>query len=233
MNLRYLMPAALTLVCSYWATASYATMKPETPMLFVLEKDGGGSINVTNTDNQTELLYVKVIDLEDDPQPKLYVTQPVMRLEAGKTQLVRFILNSPRPLQEEHLKRVAFEGIRPKKANEENRIEVNIRQNIPVIIHPKGLEMRADPWKALVWNISGNKLTVHNPSPYVVRLSQQVKLLPQDHNALLAKTYVLPQQTISVSVKETSQLAATQKVSIETLSKYGFETGNVEMPVTR
>lgn len=222
----------LALLCCAWTAASYATMKPETPMLFILEKDGGGSINVTNTDDQTELLYVKIHDLPDDPQPKLYATQPVMRLASGKTQLVRFILNSDRPLQFQHLKRVTFEGIRPKTGNDENKIDVNIRQNIPVIIHPQGLAMNSDPWKALVWSVNGDKLTVHNPSPYVVRLSQQITLLPQGKNGLLTKTYVLPQQTVPVLVKETGQLTATQKVSIETVSKYGFDTGNVEMPVT-
>lgn len=222
----------LTLLCCCWTASSCATMKPETPMLFILEKDGGGSINVTNTDDLTELLYVKIQDLPDDPQPKLFATQPVMRLAAGRTQLVRFILNSDHPLQFEHLKRVTFEGIRPKTGSDENTIDVNIRQNIPVIIHPEGLAMNYEPWKALVWSLNDNKLTVHNPSPYVVRLSQQVTLLPQGQHALLAKTYVLPQQTVPVTVKESGQLSATQKVSIETVSKYGFDTGNVEMPVT-
>jgi P pilus assembly chaperone PapD len=208
-------------------------MKPEAPMLLILEKDGGGSINVTNTDNQTELLYVKIIDLPDDKKPKLFTTQPVMRLGAGKTQMVRFILNSDRPLEHEHLKRVAFEGIHPKKKDGENRIDVNIRQNIPVIIHPKGLPMIADPWKALEWKIEGNKLTAHNPSPYVVRLSQQVTLLPNNKSAMLTKSYLLPQQTISASVKDANSLSSVQKVSIITLSKYGFETGSVEMPVAQ
>ncbi|ROR13593.1 fimbria/pilus chaperone family protein [Erwinia sp. JUb26] len=222
----------LTLACFMWANTSSATMKPETPMLFIMEKDGGGSINVTNTDDQTELLYVKIHEMKDDPEPKLYVTQPVMRLESGKTQLVRFILNSDHPLQEEHLKRVTFEGIRPKTHDNENRIDVNIRQNIPVIIHPKGLAMNDEPWKALVWNVKNNTLTVNNPSPYVVRLSQQVTLLPQDKKALLSKTYILPQQTLSLVVNNAVQLSSIQKVSIETVSKYGFETGKIEMPVT-
>lgn len=200
-------------------------------MLFINEEDGGGSINVQNVDPEEALLYVKIIDLPDDPLPKLLVTQPVMRVGAEKTQRVRFILKNDRPLEHEHLKRVTFEGIRPKNNEESNEISINIRHNIPIIIHPKGLPILSEPWKELSWEQNGSEIKVINPGKYVVRLSQNVKLLPSGRSATLDKSYILPGQTLSIKPDQKNTGEKVQKVSIQTLSKYGYETGNVEMPV--
>lgn len=232
MNLPVLIKPAFLLALLSVTLPSYGVMKPESSMLFIDEAEGGGSINVQNTDDFESLLYVKVQNLPDDPQPKLLVTQPVMRVGGNKIQRVRFILVSDRPLEHEHLKRVTFEGIRPKTEEKPNSIELNIRHNIPVIIHPKGLPVISDPWKELVWLSNGSSLTLKNPGKYVVRLAQGIKLLPSGKIATLEKTYVLPGQTLNVQVKTPGVLASTNKVSIETLSKYGYETGQVEMDVS-
>jgi len=226
------MHTTLALMLITFVSSSSAIMKPESSMLLINEADGGGSINVENMAKEESLLYVKITDLPDDPQPKLLVTQPVMRVGAQQTQRVRFILKSDRPLEKEHLKRVTFEGISPKKAEGNNDISLNIRHNIPVIIHPKGLPFIADPWKELVWSQSGSTLTVKNPGKYIVRLAQNVKLLPSGSATPLEKSYVLPGQTLSMQIKDDKTAGQLQKVSIETLSKYGYETGTVEMPVS-
>lgn len=73
-------------------------------------------MNVTNTDNIPSLLYTQVINVDgEDDTIKLLPTQPVVRVEGGKTQQVRFILKTEKPLITEHLKRVIFEGI-PQKS---------------------------------------------------------------------------------------------------------------------
>ncbi|AYM92891.1 fimbrial chaperone protein [Serratia sp. 3ACOL1] len=233
MKLLTIIYTTLSLMLIMSVSPSSAIMKPESSMLLINEADGGGSINVENMAQEEALLYVKITDLSDDPQPKLLVTQPVTRVAAGKTQRVRFILKNDKPLEYEHLKRVTFEGISPKTADGNNEISLNIRHNIPVIIHPKGLPFIADPWKALVWSQSGSILTVKNPGKYVIRLSQNVKLLPSGSASILDKSYVLPGQTMSIQIKDRKVAEQLQKVSIETLSKYGYETGTVEMPVSR
>lgn len=231
MNFRIAVQTSLSLALLTSTLPSFAIMKPESSMLLINEADGGGSINVKNIDKEEALLYVKIIDLPDDPQPKLLVTQPVMRVGAEKTQRVRFILKSDKPLEQEHLKRAVFEGISPKKEGEQNEITMNIRHNIPVIIHPKGLPFLADPWKELSWSQNGSTLTVKNPGKYVVRLSQNIKLLPSGSITALDKSYVLPGETINTQIKNFKPAENIQKVSIDTLSKYGYETGTIEMPV--
>ncbi|MBM7343230.1 fimbria/pilus chaperone family protein [Pantoea coffeiphila] len=231
MFLRTAIKKTLLLLLSISITPAFSIMKPESSMLFINEEDGGGSINVQNVDPEEALLYVKIIDLPDDPQPKLLVTQPVMRVGAEKTQRVRFILKNDRPLEHEHLKRVTFEGIRPKNNQESNEISINIRHNIPIIIHPKGLPILSEPWKELSWEQNGSEIKVINPGKYVVRLSQNVKLLPSGRSATLDKSYILPGQTLNIKADQNKTGEKVQKVSIQTLSKYGYETGTVEMPV--
>ncbi|SPZ61742.1 putative fimbrial chaperone protein [Serratia quinivorans] len=233
MKLLTIVYTALSLMLIMSVSPSSAIMKPESSMLLINEADGGGSINVENMAEEEALLYVKITDLPDDPQPKLLVTQPVSRVSARKTQRVRFILKSDQPLEHEHLKRATFEGISPKTTEGNNEISLNIRHNIPVIIHPKGLPFIADPWKDLEWFLSGSTLTVKNPGKYVVRLSQNIKLLPSGSASILDKSYILPGQMISIQIKDHKVAEQLKKVSIETLSKYGYETGTVEMPVSQ
>jgi P pilus assembly chaperone PapD len=111
----------------------------------------------------TQLLYTKIIDLPDDLQPGLIVTQPVVRVDAGKVQRVRFVLkNSGDKLNVEHLKRVIFRTI-PQR--EKNKVKVVFSQNLPVIIRPAGLAVNYEPWKELQWHYKSGNLIVENKSP--------------------------------------------------------------------
>nr|WP_288500974.1 fimbria/pilus chaperone family protein [uncultured Erwinia sp.] len=207
-------------------------MKPETSMVLINEEEGGGSINITNTSDTEALLYVKVYDLPDDKEPQILVTQPVSRIAAGQTQRVRFILNQDKPLQHQHMKRVIFEGIPPQTASGANSIGMNIRQDLPVIIHPAALEMSADPWKALKWTQRGTTLTVTNPSDMVVRLAQEIELLPLRRKLKLSKSYILPGQSLNVTLPESAGVQSGRQVQIQTLSKYGYVAGKFKQPVS-
>ena len=77
-------------------TRAYASgMVPETSVLLVDEQKGEVSMNLTNSDSHPSLLYTKVVDLADsDKSIRLIVTQPVVRVEQGDTQKIRFILQT-------------------------------------------------------------------------------------------------------------------------------------------
>ncbi|MCV5706831.1 fimbria/pilus periplasmic chaperone, partial [Escherichia coli] len=96
------------------------------------EKRGEASINIKNTDDHPSLLYTTIVDLpESNKSIRLIPTQPVIRVEAGQVQQVRFLLQATVPLQSEELKRVTFEGI-PPKDDKSSRVTVSIRQDLPV-----------------------------------------------------------------------------------------------------
>ncbi|WP_256737532.1 fimbria/pilus chaperone family protein [Pseudomonas sp. dw_358] len=198
-------------------------MVPETSVVIVNEAQGEATIKVTNSDAKTALLHVTVQNIPEDTQPLLLVTPPVSRVDAGKSQLVRFILRTEDgPLKTQRLKRVTFEGIAQTDPNAKGtaRIGMGVRQNLPVIIHPKGLAPNRQPWTALAWSLDSGQLTVRNDTPYVVRLSQQVTLLPTLIEGRLPRTYILPGEHLSVETP--TPVAGAQSVRLHPATVYGF-----------
>jgi P pilus assembly chaperone PapD len=207
-------------------------MVPDTSVVIVHEADGEAAISVTNTDSQLALLHVTLEDIPEDSEALLVVTPPLSRVEASKSQLVRFILQTDQPLKTQRLKRVIFEGMpqnRPATEVGHARVGVTVRQNLPLIIHPKGLARNPTPWTGLTWSQENGTLQVRNDTPYVVRLAQELLLLPGDGRAMLPRTYVLPGETLSVPATG----GAAKTVRIQPATVYGFAVAAYEAPITR
>lgn len=206
-------------------------MVPDTSVVIVNEADGEASVSVTNTDAKLALLHVTLENIPEDTASRLFVTPPLSRVEPSKSQLIRFILQTPEPLKTQHLMRVIFEGMpQGKTAGQAGhaRVGVTVRQNLPVILHPKGLAPNRTPWTGLVWSLKNQQLSVHNPTPYVVRMAQELKLLPGDGSALLPRTYVLPGETLSVA----ASLALATTVQLQPATVYGFAVEPYQAPIT-
>ena len=89
------------------------------------------------------------------------------------------------------------------------------------------------PYVAVNWlkgagqnDLAFNGETVSNDTPYVVRLAQEVQLLPSG-NAMLPKAYVLPGEKLSVAAS--SQTA--KQVRIQPATVYGFSAPPFEAPL--
>lgn len=206
-------------------------MVPDTSVVIVNEADGEASVSVTNTDAKLALLHVTLENIPEDTASRLFVTPPLSRVEPAKSQLIRFILQTPEPLKTQHLMRVIFEGMpQGKTAGQAGhaRVGVTVRQNLPVILHPKGLAPNRTPWTGLVWSLKNQQLSVHNPTPYVVRMAQELKLLPGDGSALLPRTYVLPGETLSAA----ASLALATTVQLQPATVYGFAVEPYQAPIT-
>lgn len=202
------------------ATSVYAVgMVPETSLVLVNENEHGASIDVTNTDSEPSLLYVKIKDLPDDPLPGLIVTQPVVRVEPGKVQRVRFVLKpSVAPLKTEHLKRVVFTSI---PQQEENKVKIGFSQDLPVIIRPADLPYVAAPWKDLIWTRSGNSIVATNNTPYVIRLAQRVTLLPSGTEIIAPNPYILPESKVQIALPA-NKTVNDKRVEIYPATRYGY-----------
>lgn len=198
-----------------------AGMVPVTSLLLINEEDGGASMDVKNTDNEPGLLYTSIKEVNGESlKGNVVVTQPVVRVEAGQTQRVRFVLTQKTPLKTEHLKRVVFTTI-PRK--ETNKIKMVMGQDLPVIIHPKGLPVVTDAWKKLSWSLKNNTLSVKNDTPYVVRMSSQVKMLPSGNMTTLPGTFILPGQTLNASA-DTKITGTDNQVKIYPATRYGYSS---------
>lgn len=215
----------LLVTLSMFSLASQASgVLPESTVVIINEAQKGGSINVKNTEAVAVLLYTKVVELPDDPAPRLIVTQPVVRLEPGQSQRVRFVLNTAAPLQHEHIKRVYFEGV-TERTSDNSQVSVGIRQDLPVIIVPKGVEAKRDMWADLNWSVSANNLKVVNSGHHVVRLTPQITLLPAGSELSLHKSYILPGETLVIPAPMGLRLGNQQQVAFSPVTRYGFDVG--------
>ncbi|PVZ84273.1 fimbrial protein [Serratia sp. S1B] len=223
--------AATALLLS--STYGHATgMVPESSVVIVEQEDGEGAINVKNTDAFPVLLLTTLENIKDDSANLLTVTPPAARVEQGKAQRVRFIMTSKEPLKTERLKRVIFEGVPPQQKGK-SEVRMTVRQNLPVIIRPAGLEKDLAPWKRLTWKQNGNSMTVSNPSPYVVRLGQGVQTLPDNTSWTLPNTYVLPGQTLTLTPDGNKKAGAATQVRISPASTWGYSVSTYDAPLTR
>ncbi|MBD1597582.1 fimbria/pilus chaperone family protein [Pseudomonas typographi] len=213
---------ALCPISAAWA----AGMQPETTVVLIHAGDGEGSLNVRNSDPQAALLHTVLEDLPEDTAELLIVTPPVARVEAGKSQLVRFILQPTEPIETQRMKRVIFEGIAPKNPDGSSRVNITVRHGLPVIIHPQGMPVKRDPWTQLQWSVEGGQLVGHNPSPYVVRLANQVMLLPGKQTIGLPSTYILPSQRITQPLPP--GVPVVSAVRVYPASLYGFAVAPYE-----
>ncbi|WP_202109451.1 fimbria/pilus chaperone family protein [Bordetella sp. 15P40C-2] len=211
--------------------AQAAGMRPETSVVIVSEGAGEASMTVQNTDATPALLYTSIQGIPEDDEDLLIVTPPVARVEGGQSQLVRFIVNSPEPLKTERLRRVIFDGIPPKDNKAGVRINMNFRQNLPLIVRPAGLAVDPEPWKRLQWTSDGKSLTVKNPSSYVVRLSPGASLEPSGAKLNLGRTYILPNQSFSYPLPS-AQGGQPASVRFTPATTYGFSGGTYDAKLT-
>lgn len=205
---------------------------PDTSVVIIEEGDGEGMMNVKNTDKFPVMLLTTLQNIPGDQQMLLTVTPPAARVEPGKTQRVRFMLTSNEPLKTERLKRVTVEGIPPQEKGK-SEVRMTVRQNLPVIIRPAGLEKDLSPWKRLSWQLNGNTLTVKNASPYVVRLAQAVQTLPDKTVWQLPNSYVLPGQQFTLKQDGGKKVSNATQVRISPATTWGFSVDTYDAPLTR
>lgn len=224
-----LLPAFL---CCALPQAQADGMVPRTSVVIVEEaRTNGSDFVVTNTDPHAALLAVFIENPAEDDDNLLVVQPTVARVEAGKEQQVIFHYVGQQPLQSQRLRRVIFEGIRENRAGTGNNMRVNfgVRQNLPVILHPKGLARNSEPWKGLQWRVQGKQLRVENNTPYVVRLAQELQLLPGQHPLDLGRNYVLAHETITLDVPDAAAGAST--VRFQPATVYGFAVDPFEASI--
>jgi P pilus assembly chaperone PapD len=204
---------------------------PETSVVIVEESSGEGAINLVNTDAWPVLMLTRLQDVAGDQEKLLMVTPAATRVEPGKTQRIRFMLTSETPLKTERLKRVIFEGI-PPQTRGKNEVRMTVRQNLPLIIRPAGLQKDPAPWKHLRWQASDAGLVVSNPSPYVVRLSQSVLALPCQQIWALPQAYVLPGQKLTLTPGSVRDHCSMRAVRLSPATTWGFSVDNYDAPLS-
>jgi P pilus assembly chaperone PapD len=223
---------ALSLSALSNVSVQAAGMIPATSVVILNEAEGETSINVKNSDSRPALLYSQIIAIDGDDDNLIVLTPPVARVEAGETQAIRFLLQTSEPLKVQRLRRVTFEGIVPKNNAPGMQVNMNVRQNLPVIIHPKGLVKDNAPWRRLKWSVQRGKLQVSNPDAYVVRLDQAIRLQPGNGSAQLPRPYLLPGERVTLEVPA-NVLTTLTGVMISPATVYGFSVDQYSAALVR
>jgi P pilus assembly chaperone PapD len=86
----------------------------------------------------------------------------------------------------------------------------------------------------LIWTLKDGVLSVINPSPYVVRLEQEVTTLPIKASWILPLTYVLPGQHLTLTRQVQRGDTGTEtpnKVRISPATTWGFTVDSYEAPL--
>ncbi|MDY7584360.1 MULTISPECIES: fimbria/pilus chaperone family protein [Pseudomonas] len=220
-------------VSSLIVTGAHAAgMIPETSVVILNEVNGEATINIKNSDSRPALLYSQILPVENDDENLIVLTPPVARVDPGETQAIRFLLQTTEPLKVQRLRRVVFEGIPPKDDSAGVRVNMNVRQNLPVIIHPKGLAMDKEPWRRLKWSIQNSKLQVTNPDAYVVRLDQAITLMPSNSIVQLPRSYLLPGEVVTLDVPSDT-LNTLKDIILSPATVYGYTVDKYTAPVSR
>lgn len=212
--------------------ASATGIVPETSVVLLNEKNGEATIKVRNTDPYPVILYTSLGDTIEDHESLVVATPLATRLEPGEEQLVRFMLVNEQPLRTERMKRVVFEGIPPVMPDKEG-VNLTVRQDLPVIITPQALKVDETPWKHLSWHIKNRILTLENPSPYVIRLRQNAKIIPQGTALTLPQRYVLPGARLDVQLDKPIDPDRITALRLFTVSRYGYATGAYDLPANK
>lgn len=219
--MRKFLPVTLLFWCV--TTAVFAAgMKPETPVLFLDDQNREATINVLNTDTGTALLHSSLQTLPEDNENQLIITSQLSRVDAGKKQQIRVVLKEGIKLDKQRMQRINFVSI-PQNDGQKNRARLLVGQNIPVIISPANLPLNTTPWTGLTFHRSGASLTVENPTPYVVRLTKEMDLMPGKQRVELPKTYILPGEKFTLLLPQSGS-DQVKAVRLHPVTRFGILT---------
>ncbi len=205
---------------------SHASFQLETMTVILDSEEPRKIFNVKNTGSEPILLSTKVSDLDNQHEiaKNNIITPPITRIDPDQSQNINFILKDGIEFDDEQILKASFQGIGVAKANS---TKMPIRQDIAMLIIPKGLTIEREPWKNLEVKQVNNQLILKNNGKQVIRMAPAFSSLPSNNGYSIGQFYIRPQEEIKVDVKE-----KLTEIKISPLSRYGFKlAGDIKMKV--
>ncbi|HEJ9508076.1 TPA: fimbria/pilus periplasmic chaperone [Proteus mirabilis] len=205
---------------------SHASFQLETMTVILDSEEPRKIFNVKNTGSEPILLSTKVSDLDKQHEiaKNIIITPPITRIEPDQSQNINFILKDGIEFDDEQILKASFQGIGVAKVNS---TKMPIRQDIAMLIIPKGLTIEREPWKNLEVKQVNNQLILKNNGKKVIRMAPAFSSLPSNNGYSIGQFYIRPQEEIKVDVKE-----KLTEIKISPLSRYGFKlAGDIKMKV--
>ncbi|EMB4672992.1 fimbria/pilus periplasmic chaperone [Proteus mirabilis] len=205
---------------------SHASFQLETMTVILDSEEPRKIFNVKNTGSEPILLSTKVSDLDKQHEiaKNIIITPPITKIEPDQSQNINFILKDGIEFDDEQILKASFQGIGVAKVNS---TKMPIRQDIAMLIIPKGLTIEREPWKNLEVKQVNNQLILKNNGKQVIRMAPAFSSLPSNNGYSIGQFYIRPQEEIKVDVKE-----KLTEIKISPLSRYGFKlAGDIKMKV--
>ncbi|MCM7773448.1 fimbria/pilus periplasmic chaperone [Enterobacter asburiae] len=140
---------ALLCFALFYSYKNYAAgVEADTSLLFIDVSKGEGVVNVHNTDAQPVMLLTRVEKMPEGQGKLITIIPPLVRIEAHKTQQVRFVLTGDRGSIVQRQLKVYFAGL-PITSAGSGKVEVTERQPLRIVINPTGLTPVREPCKPL------------------------------------------------------------------------------------
>ena len=160
------------------------------------------SLNITNSDSSPYLIqsWAEASDSKSNDVPFM-VTPPLFRLDSNQKNLLRIVQTRDNlPNDRESLYWMNIKSIPTSTEKEsENTLQIAIKTRIKLIYRPQQLKgTPEDVAKQLIWNRSGKRLTVNNPTAFIMNF-QQIRV--GSHN-VKDISYVLPMSQTTFTVPE-------------------------------
>ncbi|HDS9296080.1 fimbria/pilus chaperone family protein, partial [Proteus mirabilis] len=180
---------------------SHASFQLETMTVILDSEEPRKIFNVKNTGSEPILLSTKVSDLDKQHEiaKNIIITPPITRIEPDQSQNINFILKDGIEFDDEQILKASFQGIGVAKVNS---TKMPIRQDIAMLIIPKGLTIEREPWKNLEVKQVNNQLILKNNGKQVIRMAPAFSSLPSNNGYSIGQFYIRPQEEIKVDVKE-------------------------------
>ncbi|EJD6501366.1 fimbria/pilus periplasmic chaperone [Providencia rettgeri] len=129
-------------------------------------------ISVNNSDI-TPYLIQSWVELDEEKKDKapFIITPPLFRLDGNAENILRIVkTNEDLPDNKESLFWINIKAIPSStRNNEQNTLQIAIRTKIKLIYRPSSITGNPlDKAKELTWKQVGNKLTITNPTPYIL-----------------------------------------------------------------
>lgn len=175
------------------------------------------SLNVTNTDTNPYLIqsWAETQNGGAEKAPFI-VTPPLFRLDGNQQNLLRIVRTGGNlPEDRESLYWLNVKSI-PAGSKKEgaNTLQIAVKTRIKLLYRPQGLKgVPEDVANKLTWTQSGTRLTVTNPTPFVMNFNQ-VKVGASEVKDV---TYVLPMSQATFN----APTAASGQISWKLISDYG------------
>lgn len=131
------------------------------------------AFSITNMEKDTPYLiqsWIENADSQNKSTPPFVVTPTLFRLDAEQKNTLRIsYLGSPLPADRESVFWLNVKNISPSHKANSNKLQINVKSKFKIFFRPQGLKGNPQlAYQQLTFTCSGNRLSVHNPTPYFV-----------------------------------------------------------------